>query len=477
MPRLTSKIPKRLRFALGALLGLAALGIAVGVFIATRFSQSQLDAAASKASGMQVTTGGGLKVRLFPSFGVTLQDVRIRNQGADLAAAQQMRLGIELLPLVHGELRITAIGLAHVTLAVEQGVDGKFNFEGPSSAAGTLPVIDATDVSIADVTLLYTDKQNGNTWRAGPCDVEASHFQMPATTRAELSNSLLITATVSCKQIQTRKLTVADVKFTLDAKQGLFAFTRITMRAYDGQGSGEVHANLSGGVPTYHVHYVLSKFRIEELWTAFSQKKIGEGLMDFSTDLTLRGYTVIAMTQSSVGEASLHGDNLILATGDLDRELSRYESTQKFDLVDVGAVLVAGPLGLAVTKGYDYARLLGTSGGSSPISKLISEWRIENGIAEAKDVAMTTKANRLAMKGKLDFVHDQFQDVTLALVNEQGCVRVQQNVHGPFSKPDVDKPNVVGSLTGPVRRLLNKAKHLMGGRCEPFYTGSLAPPQ
>jgi uncharacterized protein involved in outer membrane biogenesis len=119
MPRMTSKIPKRLRFTLGALLGLAALGVAVGVFIATRFSQSQLEAAASKASGMQVMTGGGSKVRLFPSFGVTLREVRIRNQGADLAAAQLMRLGIELLPLVHGELRITTIGLAHVTLAVE----------------------------------------------------------------------------------------------------------------------------------------------------------------------------------------------------------------------------------------------------------------------------------------------------------------------------------------------------------------------
>jgi AsmA protein len=224
-----------------------------------------------------------------------------------------------------------------------------------------LPVIDASDVSIADVTLLFTDKQNGNTWRAGPCDIEASRFQMPAATGAELSNSLLITATVSCKQIQTRKLNVADVKFTLDAKQGLFAFTRITMRAYGGQGSGEVHANFSGGVPTYQVHFVLE------------------------------------MTQSSVGDASLHGDNVILATNDLDRELSRYESTQKFNLVDVGALLVAGPLGIAVTKGYDFAKLLGTSGGTSPISKLISEWKIEHGVAEAEDVAMTTKENRLAM--------------------------------------------------------------------------------
>jgi hypothetical protein len=182
------------------------------------------------------------------------------------------------------------------------------------------------------------------------------------------------------------------------------------------------------------------------------------------------------MTQSSVGAASLHGSNLTLAIGDLDSDLSRYESTQKFNLIDVGGFLVAGPLGLAVTKGYDFAKVLGSAGGSSEIPTLISEWQIEHGVAQAKDVAMTTKKNRLALKGSLDFVNDRFQDVTVALVNKQGCVRVQQNVRGPFTQPDVQKPNVLVSVTGPVRKVLKQAKHLLGGRCEVFYAGALPPP-
>jgi AsmA protein len=477
MPGSTSKTLKRWLYALGVGLGLLMIGGAVALFSWGRNSKAQVQAAASAALGMQVTIGGELKVRVFPGFGMTLHEVRIENQGSELAAAQEARLKIELLPLLlHRQIRIPVIVLTHVTLAIEQGRDGKFNFEVPSSAGAARPQVDWTDVSLADVSLVYTDKQNGNEWRAESCDMQSGRLQISAAKAADLINSLAITGAASCKQIQTRKLALSDVKFTLDAKQGLFEFKDITMRAYDGRGSGTVHANFTGHVPTYRVHYVLASFRIEEFWKNFSQKKIGAGLMNFSTDLTLRGYTVRELTESSVGEASLRGSNLTLAIGDLDGELSRYESTQKFSLIDVGAFLVVGPIGLAVTKGYDFARVLGTADGSSAIPSLTSEWQIEHGVALAKDVAMTTLKNRIALKGALDFVNDRYQDVTVALVNKQGCVRVQQTARGPFNQPDVEKPNVLVSMAGPVHTLFKQAKHMLGGHCEVFYAGSLPPP-
>jgi hypothetical protein len=139
--------------------------------------------------------------------------------------------------------------------------------------------------------------------------------------------------------------------------------------------------------------------------------------------------------------------------------------------------LFAGPLGVAVTKGYDYAKVIGSSGGSSRIQKLVSEWHIERGVAQAKDVAMTTETNRVALKGGLDFVNASYQDVTVAVVGPQGCVQVQQKVRGPFAHPDVEKPNVVSSLAGPALHLLKKARRALGGHCEVFYAGSLPPPQ
>lgn len=86
---------------------------------------------------------------------------------------------------------------------------------------------------------------------------------------------------------------------------------------------------------------------------------------------------------------------------DLDSLLSKIQESQNFPLVDVGAFFLAGPLGTALTKGYDFMGVYKeTRGGQGIIKKLVSEWRIKYGIAEAEDVALSTKRNRVAMKGK-----------------------------------------------------------------------------
>jgi hypothetical protein len=64
-----------------------------------------------------------------------------------------------------------------------------------------------------------------------------------------------------------------------------------------------------------------------------------------------------------------------LEIGDIDKELSRYEFSQSFNLVDVGAFFFAGPLGLAVTKGYNFPSIFQSSGGSSQIRTLVSKCR------------------------------------------------------------------------------------------------------
>jgi hypothetical protein len=162
---------------------------------------------------------------------------------------------------------------------------------------------------------------------------------------------------------------------------------------------------------------------------------------------------------------------------DLDRLLSRYESSQGFNLVDVGAVFLAGPLGLAVTKGYGFAGLFRGAGGSTDVRVLVSDWRIEGGIARAHDVALATARNRIALRGGLDFVHGRFADLTVAAVNEQGCVRVRQVIRGPFAKPEVERPRVLASLAGPVMKVYRQARGLLpGGPCEVFYSGSVPPP-
>jgi AsmA protein len=198
--------------------------------------------------------------------------------------------------------------------------------------------------------------------------------------------------------------------------------------------------------------------------------------MDFAADLSMAGSTIDQLTQSTGGHASLRAENLTLKIGDLDQKLANYESSQNFNLIDLGAVFFAGPFGLAVTKGYNFASIFGGSAGSTHVHPLVSEWRVERGVAQAQDVAMATRKNRIALKGGLDFVNDRFKDVTVAAVDAHGCATVLQRIRGSFDKPEVEKPNVLAALTGPVARLLKEARILVGAKCDVFYAGSVAPP-
>ena len=148
------------------------------------------------------------------------------------------------------------------------------------------------------------------------------------------------------------------------------------------------------------------------------------------------------------------------------------------EAIDVGALLFAGPVGLVVTKGYEFSTLARQTGGSTPIRTAVSHWKVEKGVAYAKDVALATNENRLALHGGLNFVDNEYQEVMVALIDSSGCARVRQKISGPFSKPAADKFAILVPV-GPLLTLLDKAKTLIagGGKCEVFYNGSVVPPK
>jgi AsmA protein len=162
----------------------------------------------------------------------------------------------------------------------------------------------------------------------------------------------------------------------------------------------------------------------------------------------------------------------------LDSLLSNIGKSQNFSLVDVGAFFLAGPLGTVLTKGYDFEGVYKEiRGGQGIIKKLVSEWRIKNGIAEAEDVALSTQRNRVAMKGGLDFVNSLFDGVTVAALDEKGCAKFSQKIHGPFRKPQIEKISTLSTVVGPGVKLFEKMQKFVGwGKCKVFYKGSVKHP-
>lgn len=472
-----SRTSKRVLFAVGGVAGVAIL-VALGVLLSLGANAKRhVQALTSDALGMEVFVGGQLAVALFPSLHVTMEDVQIRNRGAELAAAKQASVGLELLPLLRKEVRLTRIGLQHVQISIQRRRDGGYTFETGADPARRIAAARVAQVTLADATLHYTDERSGHGFEAGPCDLDARDLQLSNEDGAPGLRRVSVAATLACGEVRTTDLVASEVKVSIAGKEGVFDLNPVTMHVFGGQGSGHVKMDLSGSVPGYLVHYVLSKFNLAQFFRTLSPKNVGAGTMDFAAEVSMKGTTVDEAIRSAGGKASLRGHDLTLQIGDIDEKFARYEASQSFNLVDIGALFFAGPLGLVATKGFNFANLLQSPGGSSHIRALVSDWTIEHGVAYARDVAMATQQNRVALKGELDFVNWRFKDVTVVLVDAQGCARVRQKVSGPFAKPEVEKPDVLTSLAGPVRNLLRQAKTLLGGQCDVFYAGSVTPPQ
>jgi uncharacterized protein involved in outer membrane biogenesis len=461
--------------AVSALAATAALLATVAALVLRLNAKPRVEAIASEALGMEVHVGGRLAIRFLPGLHVALADVHLRQRGAEVASAAEVDLGVELLPLLHKELRTDGIKLKRLTIAIERDHDGRLNIDASSEAKGGLPPLDVTRVSVSDATLAYADKQSGRRFEAADCNLDVSRLRLSAGERSELLKNLSLVAKLGCGQIRTKDYAASDLRLSVDGQGGILRFDPVTMQLFGGHGSGTVRADFTGSVPIYQVRYRLTQFRLEEFFKTLSPKSIGAGSVDFSATLSLRGKTTDAQLPTAAGVVSLRGDDLKVAIGDLDEKLSRYESSQSFNLIDVGAFFFAGPLGLAVTKGYDFARNFQGAEGTTTVRKLVSEWQVEHGVAQARDVAMATRANRIALQGGLNFVSGQYDELTVAVIDAKGCVRVQQKVHGPFMNPVVEEPSALGTLTGPTRTLLRQARSLLGGKCAVFYAGSVAP--
>jgi uncharacterized protein involved in outer membrane biogenesis len=474
-----SKTQKIFLFAISGLAGLLVL-VALTLFLVVDVNahKPRLEAAASAALGMEVKVGGRLRLGFFPGLLVKLEDVHIRNRGMEVASAKDTWLWVDILPLFRQEVRIGKIALIQPRISIERGLDGNYNIEKPEKAGGTIPALDLVGITVADGTLRYTNKQSGEGFETGHCRLDVDRLRHSGGKSQDFMKHISIKAELACEEIRIKDITVSELKLSVNGRNAVYEIKPVTMHVFGGLGTGSIQADYSGATPRYHVQYALSRFNIEKFVKTLSPQKVAEGPMDLAATLSMQGRSVSDMLQTADGEISLRGENLILIGNNIDKKLSRYESSQNFNLVDVGAFFFAGPIGLVATKGYNFASIFQGSGGRSEIRMFVSGWHVERGVAQALDVAMATNKNRIALRGGLDFVNQRFNDVTVAVIDAKGCAKAQQKIRGSFQKPEVESPNILKSLTGPARTLLKKGRELLpDGECKVFYAGSVMPPK
>ena len=467
-----------LLYAVAALFGILVISVvAVLLFFDVNAYKPKLEAVASELSGMQVTLGGKMNIGIFPGVSVVLHDVHVRNRGADVVDAGRVAAGLDLWPLVHGNVRVHGLSLKQVSVSIERGPDGRFNFQNPGTKPGLLPAVKLAGISVSDATFRYIDKQSGLRVDAAGCDVDVDNAGLAGGSSSDLAKILSLKAHVDCAKLHTSDITATGLAFPLTAEGGLIDAKPVTMTLFGGHGSGSLHADFSGDTPVYRLDFSIAGFDAEKALQAVAPHGKIIGKLDFSTRLSLQGTASTRIERRADGTVSLHGENLALPGINLDDAIENFKSSQSFSLVDAGAFLLVGPFGVALTKGYDFASITQATQGSTRIRKLVSDWRIGNGLAKTQDVAMATEKNRLAVKGAVDLVNKRYNDLTVAVVNARGCALVEQRIHGSFEHPVIEQPNVLQSLAGPAVKLFGKVRDLLPhDKCDVFYAGSVAAP-
>lgn len=464
---------------IGGLAGTLLLAaLAVLLFVDVDALKPRVETAASGALGMDVTVEGGIRIGFLPGLRLRMANVRVRNHGSQLLFAEEADLAVRFLPLLRNELRYRSITLSRARLSVERGRDGRYSFEGPPGKPRPFRGLELQRVYFPELVVAYADKLSGDSLEARGCHGELTDVRHPGG--ASFLMRLSLSGQFECGEVRSADVAATDLKLRVEARDGVFDFKPVTLRLFGGQGTGSVRMDRSAAVPALRVDYALAKIRMERVARMLPQGRSISGTMDFSAALAMRGRTRDDLVRSAEGDVSLSGSNLTLVGMDIDTQSARFETSQAFDLVDVAALLLAGPVGLVVTKGYDFSTLAQAPGGSTQVRTVVSRWKVEKGVAHARDVALVTRNNRLALHGGLDFVDGEFDEVFVALVDAEGCARVIQRIRGPFAKPVVEKASALAALAGPVKNLLGRAAALLpgkGAQCEVFYKGSLAHPE
>jgi AsmA protein len=472
---------KKVLFITSGVIILVVFAIVLVLLLNIQAFKPQIEAAASTALGMDVRIKGRLGIALFPGIGISLKDISVRNGGAEVVTVEKMKIGLELMALTRREIRITRIGLIKPVLSLVRYKNGMVNYERPGRTPSGRPFAVDT-ISISQGKVIYTDELSSARIEGDGFDATMRNLSYGGTDGAELFKKISFDGVIRCKTLTINKFTVANLAMRTAGGNGVLDIRPISMDLFGGTGSGTIHVDVTAASPHYRVIYTLSQCRVDELIQALSpgkmpQKSI-EGMVNFSADLTATGKSVDDLKRSISGEASLKGENLMLYNMDIDALIPKYERSQNFNLVDVGAFFLAGPFGPVLTKSYNFGSLYEElQGGKGNIRMFVSIWKVKRGVADAIDVALATKKYRIAMKGGLNFNNDRFNNVTVAVLDKRGCAVYSQKVHGPFRKPKIEKVSILKSISGSVSNALTDAWKFVGGECTVFYSGSVAQPE
>jgi uncharacterized protein involved in outer membrane biogenesis len=220
--------------------------------------------------------------------------------------------------------------------------------------------------------LVVSDRKSGEKTEVKDIKLDANELSI-IDGSGDMIRNLAFAGRVECKEVRKGEISIDNVSGPVKADRGVYHLNPFAADILGGKGEGDVTANLSGIADLYKINLKVSGLDFEKLTEAFGKKKVIGGKGNIVASISIKEKPGRDFINSLGGEFTLRGDNLVLYAMDLDKVLSRFEETQNFNLIDLGAFFIAGPLGTAATKGVGYGSLYAGAGGDGALSGNLSQ--------------------------------------------------------------------------------------------------------
>jgi hypothetical protein len=487
-----NKTIRRLMIGSGILVGaLVVLMIGIGLFFDVNRYRPQIENAVAKATGMSLKINGKASLKMFPVVRVRLEEVHLSNGGSEFFVARELEIAPRLIPfLLRRQVMIGKVSLVSPKISVEKSPSGRLNFEtagnpavpGSSagtdsgSAPGTAPG-EVRSIGITNGDFAYKDRSTGQSAEITGLNVDLSGISwntQPADTK-DMMNSISFHGGVEADsfKVTTKTGTTAasKLKATLRDDHGLVRVDSTEVSIFGGMARGDTQIDLRSGTPKIEITQNASGIDLAQAAPQLKTKLSGS--VDISVRLTGSGKDVQALTKTMSGTLSIHSQN-IATNVDVDGLAAKLKTAQGMDLVGIGSSIFSSPLGQAAA-----SQAAGIAGGAPPpktaIRNLVSDWNINNGIAEAKDVAIATAKTTVAFKGDLNLIDKKYQNFYIATVDQKGCAKNKVEVGGPLSSPrpvagSMGKQlseSYLGSASSALGSAGSQIAGIFGGKAEP----------
>ncbi len=428
--------------------------------------RERLETQLTAATGFQVTAEGGVELEILPP-GISLAGVVLRAGTNDVLTASRIKAGIALLPLLRGDLHLSNLTFEEPALSIPpDGLNGWPS--GSTSRSATAMTVDG--VSIRNGSLRYTDEASGIEVKLDGLDLKIDEIDRDETGRLSLVGDF------HAARLRLGRIELTDLDGPLSGQGNTYRVEALDGRLYGSAVEGHLNIDLEGAHPAWTLHLEAPNLSLTELFDSLAGRPVFEGSLLLQADL--RGGGSGRFLNSLRGSVRMAGTDLLQHGFDLDGTIGNFrESRSLVDLTDIGFFVFAGPVGLLVSKSTDAAGLLwnGQTENRQVIEEFVFNWRLDQGLARVEDVALRTPENRLAIKGTIDLSAMRYKNMTLALLNAEGCAELTERISGPVTQPVVEKTGVLGSLAGSLVGVVRQGLDIFDFRdCTPFYQGKVA---